>query len=259
MSSKVPPSDLPVHPFPSAKDFETFLSHENTSSPGIYLKLAKKSSGIPSISGAEAVEVALCYGWIDGRANSFDNDWWLVRYTPRRAKSIWSKKNVETVGCLLEEGRMRPAGLAAVDKAKADGRWERAYAGPATIEVPEDLTAALGKEKEAKTFFEGLNKTNRYAVLWRVETASRKTREKRIGELVKMLAEGKTFHAASKAKAIDPVKTVKAGRVAKNRRPGREKLGQEQLVHATGQSARSQRAASRSNMKSMPSGAEVVG
>ena len=135
MSIKPLPSDLPVYSFSTIKDLELFLEPEHSTSSGFYLKLAKKASGIQSVSAAEAVETALCFGWIDGRANGLDQDWWLVRYTPRRAKSNWSQKNVNTVSQLLEQGRMRPAGLAAVETAKADGRWERAYAGPATITV----------------------------------------------------------------------------------------------------------------------------
>lgn len=191
MSIQAPPSDLPIYSFSSANEFEAFLDRENIDAPGFYLKLAKKASGIPSVSAAKAVEVALCFGWIDGRANGLDNNWWLVRYTPRRPKSIWSQKNVNTIGRLLDEGRMRPAGLAAVEAAKADGRWERAYAGPATITVPDDLAAALSAEPAAASFFEGLNKTDRYAVLWRVQTASPKSRPPRIEALVQMLAVGR--------------------------------------------------------------------
>ncbi|KAG8527408.1 uncharacterized protein KY384_007560 [Bacidia gigantensis] len=200
MSVKSPPSDLPIHAFPSAEALKEFLDREHTIIPGFYLKFAKKSSGIPSVSGSEAVETALCYGWIDGRANGLDDQWWLVRYTPRRAKSIWSKKNVATIARLAEEGRIRPAGIAAVEAAKADGRWDRAYAGPATIEVPVDLATALAGELAAKRFFEGMNKTNRYSVLWRVETASPKARAGRIEAMLKMLVEGKSPRAMEKPK-----------------------------------------------------------
>ena len=189
--TKTPPSDLAIRAFPSAADFESFLHAEHATCPGIYLKFAKKASGIPSITGAEAVEVALCFGWIDGRANSLDDKFWLVRYTPRRAKSIWSQKNVNTVARLIEEGRMRSAGLAAVDAAKAGGRWDRAYAGPATIVVPEDFQAALDAEAAAKAYFGALNKSQRYSVLWRIETASPKARQARIEALVQTLAVGR--------------------------------------------------------------------
>lgn len=205
MTTKAPPSDLPIISFSSAVEFETFLEREHATAPGIYLKLAKKSSGIPSVLGAEAVEIALCFGWIDGRANGFDNEWWLVRFTPRRAKSIWSQKNVKTIARLLDEGRMRPAGVAAVEAAKADGRWDRAYAGPATITVPEDLAIALATKPAAAAFFEGMNKTDRYAVLWRVETASPRKRAERIAALVQMLAEGKRPGVTAK-QAVKPKK-----------------------------------------------------
>lgn len=186
-----PPEDLPIHSFPSANELEAFLEREHKSLTGFHLKLAKKASGIPSVTAAEAVETALCFGWIDGRANPFDKDWWLVRYTPRRAKSIWSQKNVRTVAKLLEDERMRPAGLAAVEAAKADGRWDRAYAGPATITVPDDFARALNMDPAAASFFDTLNKTDRYSVLWRVQTASPKTRQNRIETLVQTLAQGK--------------------------------------------------------------------
>jgi uncharacterized protein YdeI (YjbR/CyaY-like superfamily) len=201
MSIKAPPSDLSIYSFSSANEFEAFLDREHATAPGFYLKIAKKSSGIPSVSAAEAVEIALCFGWIDGRANGLDNHWWLVRYTPRRPKSIWSQKNVNTIGRLLEEGRMRPTGVAAVEAAKADGRWERAYAGPATITVPDDLATALAAEPTAASFFEGMNKPDRYSVLWRVQTASPQSRAKRIEALVQMLAEGKRPGAAAKPAA----------------------------------------------------------
>ncbi|KAJ5380505.1 uncharacterized protein N7496_002933 [Penicillium cataractarum] len=191
MPPKPPPTDLPTYSFPTPKALETFLEKSHTTTPGFYLKLAKKASGIQSITAPEAVETALCFGWIDGRANTLDENWWLVRYTPRRAKSIWSQKNVATVARLVSAGRMRPAGLAAVDAAKADGRWERAYAGPASMSVPEDFRVALEKVDGAGVVFEGLKRSERYAVLWRVETASPSARKQRIEALVKMLAEGR--------------------------------------------------------------------
>ena len=191
MSTKPHPSDLPIHSFSTANELEAFLEREHLTAPGFHLKLAKKASGIPSVTAAEAVEIALCFGWIDGRTNAYDRDWWLVRYTPRRAKSIWSQKNVNTVGRLLETGRMRPAGLVSVEAAKADGRWGRAYAGPATITVPDDFAVALAVEPAAASFFESLNKSHRYSVLLRVQTASPKARNTRIKTLVQMLAEGK--------------------------------------------------------------------
>jgi uncharacterized protein YdeI (YjbR/CyaY-like superfamily) len=188
-------SAFEIRAFSCAADFDAWLTVEHGRAPGVFLKIAKKSAGIPSITAAEAVEVGLCHGWIDGRANRVDDDWFTVRYTPRRARSVWSQKNVETVARLIADGRMRPAGLAAVEAAQADGRWDRAYAGPALITVPDDLAAALAAEPRAEAFFAGLDKTNRYSVLWRVHTATTpQTRAKRIAACVEMLGEGRRFH-----------------------------------------------------------------
>jgi uncharacterized protein YdeI (YjbR/CyaY-like superfamily) len=184
------PEGFEVRPFAAPAEFEAWLEAEHERAPGLYLKIAKKAAGIPSITAAEAVEVALCFGWIDGRGNRVDDDWFTVRYTPRRAKSVWSQKNVETVARLVEAGRMRPAGLAAVQAAQDDGRWDRAYAGPATITVPDDLAAALAASPAAAAAFDGLDGANRYSVLWRVHTAATpQTRAKRIAAAVQMLAE----------------------------------------------------------------------
>jgi uncharacterized protein YdeI (YjbR/CyaY-like superfamily) len=181
-----------VRAFASAADFDAWLAVEHDRAPGLFLRIAKKSSGIPSITAAEAIEVALCHGWIDGRANRVDDDWFTVRYTPRRPRSVWSRKNVDTVARLIADGRMRPAGMAAVEAARADGRWERAYAGPATMTVPDDLAAALAAEPAAAAAFAELDRTNRYSVLWRVETASTpQTRARRIAACVQRLAEGR--------------------------------------------------------------------
>jgi uncharacterized protein YdeI (YjbR/CyaY-like superfamily) len=190
-----PPTDLPVHRFADQAGFEAWLEAEHERSPGIYVVIAKKGAPEPTLKQAEMVEALLCFGWIDGRANRLDDHHFTTRVTPRRPKSVWSKKNVEWVGRLVEAGRMRPAGLAAVEAAKADGRWDRAYAGPASITVPDDLAAALAEQPGAAEFFEQLNGTNRYAVLWRVHTAaSPQTRAKRIAALAQMLAEGRTIH-----------------------------------------------------------------
>jgi uncharacterized protein YdeI (YjbR/CyaY-like superfamily) len=189
------PTDLPVLAFPDQAALEAWLEAEHATSPGIYVRLAKKSAGVPSVTQQEMVESLLCFGWIDGRANRLDDDFYLQRVTPRRPKSVWSKKNVDWIERLTAAGRMRPAGLAAVEAAMADGRWERAYAGPATITVPDDLAEALAAEPAAQREFEALNGTNRYAVLWRVHTAGTpETRAKRVAALVTMLAEGKRFH-----------------------------------------------------------------
>ena len=188
-------STFETRAFAIPADFDAWLAAEHDRAPGLFLKIAKKSAGIPSLTAAEAVEVALCHGWIDGRGNRVDDDWFTVRYTPRRPKSVWSQKNVETVARLIADGRMRPAGLAAVEAAQADGRWDRAYAGPATITVPDDLAAALAAVPAAQEAFAGLDGANRYAVLWRVHTAATpQTRAKRIAACVQLLAEGRRIH-----------------------------------------------------------------
>lgn len=188
------PTDLPVMAFADQAAFEAWLE-ENAGAPGVYVKLAKKGAGVPSVTYAELVESALCFGWIDGRSNRLDDRFYLQRMTPRRARSVWSRKNVDAVEALTLAGRMRPPGLAAVEAARADGRWERAYAGSATITVPDDLAAALAAEPAAQAAFDGLDGANRYAVLWRVHTAaSETTRAKRIASLVQMLAEGRRIH-----------------------------------------------------------------
>jgi uncharacterized protein YdeI (YjbR/CyaY-like superfamily) len=205
-----PPENFPTHSFPDALAFESFLETHHGTLPGLYLKLAKKFSGIPSITAPEAVEVALCFGWIDGRANSLaDGIHWTVRYTPRRAKSMWSAKNVATIARLIEDGRMRPAGMEVVESAKADGRWKRAYDGPANIEVPKDLEAALNEvgNKKAKEFLEGLNRSDRYWVLHRLQTAPVSKREERVRGVVEMLARGEVNNGASQATAKAKVKT----------------------------------------------------
>ena len=190
-----PPSDLPVLTFADQAAFEEWLEAEHQHSPGIYVRIAKKGAPFPSLAQAEMIESLLCFGWIDGRVNRYDEHSFLTRVTPRRPKSIWSQKNVAWVAELSAAGRMRPAGLAAVEAAQADGRWDRAYAGSATITVPDDLATALAAEPRAQLEFEKLDATNRYAVLWRVHTATTPAgRAKRIADCVQMLAEGRRFH-----------------------------------------------------------------
>jgi uncharacterized protein YdeI (YjbR/CyaY-like superfamily) len=186
---------LPVIPFASTAAWEAWLEANHTGSTGLWLQIAKKASGIPTVTYAEALEVALCFGWIDGQKGSYDDSYFVQRFTPRRPRSKWSKINVDKVTALIEAGRMRPAGLAQVEAAKADGRWEAAYGGMVTITVPDDLQAALDANPAAQAFFDQLSRTNRYAVLYRVYDAKRAdTRANRIAMCVQMLAEGKTFH-----------------------------------------------------------------
>ena len=188
------PIELPTLPFESKKKFTEWLAKNHAKSAGVWMKLAKKATGIPSVTYAEAVEVALCYGWIDGQAGSFDEQYFLQKFTPRRPKSIWSKINVEKVERLIASGEMKPSGLKAVEAAKQDGRWTAAYSSPKNIVVPEDFQSALSKNKKAKTFFESLTGSKRYSFLFRIETAKKaETRMKRILQFVEMLEKGETF------------------------------------------------------------------
>jgi uncharacterized protein YdeI (YjbR/CyaY-like superfamily) len=188
------PDDLPILPFADAAAWETWLI-ANAASKGLWLKIAKKDSGIATVTYDQALEVALCHGWIDGQKRGFDRDCFLQRFTPRRSKSIWSKINIGKVERLIAEGRMRAGGAREVDAAKADGRWDAAYDGARNMAVPPELAAALAKNKKARTFFETLDKTNRYSVCWRVQTAKKpETRAKRVETLVAMLARGEKIH-----------------------------------------------------------------
>ncbi|KAL4894295.1 hypothetical protein BDV59DRAFT_16770 [Aspergillus ambiguus] len=196
------PSDLPIHSFPSVLEMENFLEREHSTSQGIWVKLAKKASGIRSISAQEAVEVALCFGWIDGRANSYDHLSWLVRFTPRRPKSLWSKKNVISVQRLIEDGRMRPAGLAVVESAKADGRWGRAYDG---VTIPDDLAAALRTEPAAAAALDNMPQPDRYSALLRIQMASPQTRANHISALIQRIS-GRIPNSSRKRKN-DPTST----------------------------------------------------
>jgi uncharacterized protein YdeI (YjbR/CyaY-like superfamily) len=195
MAAVTVPTDLPVLAFADQAALEEWLEAEHATAPGVYVRLAKKGAGVPSVTYAELVESVLCFGWIDGRSQRLDETSYLQRITPRRARSVWSQKNVAAVEALTAAGRMRPAGLAAVAAARADGRWERAYAGPATITVPDDLAAALAADPAAEQAFAGLDGRNRYAVLHRVATAATpQTRARRIAAVVAMLAEGRRPH-----------------------------------------------------------------
>ncbi len=182
-----------------AKAWREWLGKHHADSSGVFLVLGKKGTDKPTtLTHGQALEEALCYGWIDGQASPRDEVTWRVRFTPRRRQSAWSKRNTGIVEKLVESGRMLPAGLAEVDRAKADGRWAAAYAGSATIEVPADLAEALAAKPKAKAMFETLNKLNRYAVLYRVTTAKRpETRAKRIQRFVAMLAAGETIYPQS--------------------------------------------------------------
>ena len=178
---------------PDAAAWRAWLAEHHDDPAGVWLVTAKK--GTPGVTRDEALEEALCHGWIDGQARKNDDATYLQRYTRRRARSPWSQRNVKIVKRLTEEGRMHPAGIAEVERAKADGRWDAAYAGSKTIEVPADLQAALNAEPKALAKFETLDRQNRYAILYRVETAKRpETRQRRIERFVAMLALGETLY-----------------------------------------------------------------
>jgi uncharacterized protein YdeI (YjbR/CyaY-like superfamily) len=181
-------TDLLVLQFESQKDWAAWLDKNHATPSGVWLKLAKKASGIKSVTYDEALEVALCYGWIDGQKRSHDETSWLQKFTPRGPKSIWSKINTEKVQALIESGRMKPAGLKAVESAKQDGRWDAAYSSQSKAAVPDDLQAELDRNSKAKAFFATLDSRNRYAILHRIHTAKKaETRAKRIEQFVRML------------------------------------------------------------------------
>lgn len=179
----------------SPAEWETWLEDHHAESPGVWIKMAKKDSGIASVRHQEAVVSALCFGWIDGRREAFDDRYFLQRFSPRRPRSNWSRINRENVERLIAEGRMRPAGLAEVQRAKADGRWERAYESQKRSTVPDDLRRELDARPKAKAFFEQLNSQNRYAILYRLQEAKKpETRARRLAKFVAMLEEGEAVY-----------------------------------------------------------------
>lgn len=189
------PDDLPVLAFESAEAFEAWLAKNHSDPAGIWVRFAKKGSGIESVTYAEAVDIALCWGWIDGQAKAIDDQWYVQRFTQRRARSPWSKRNVAKTEALIAAGRMKPPGMAEIERAQADGRWEAAYAGPRTMEVPEDLQRELDARPEAAAFFATLNSANRYAILWNLQQAKRAdTRKRRLEKYVGMLERGEKVH-----------------------------------------------------------------
>jgi uncharacterized protein YdeI (YjbR/CyaY-like superfamily) len=191
----MPRAELPVIEFVNPAAWEAWLDEHHATSAGAWLKIAKKTSAARTVSYAEAVEVALCFGWIDGQKASGDDDFWLQRFTPRKLGSGWSKINTEKAAALIEAGRMRPAGLRQVEAAKADGRWDAAYAGQRAMTVPDDLASALAKNEAARTFFDAISRVNRYAILYRIGKVKRpETRARKIEEYVAMLASQRTIH-----------------------------------------------------------------
>jgi uncharacterized protein YdeI (YjbR/CyaY-like superfamily) len=191
----MPISEQPIMAFATAAEFRRWLTRHHANHPGLWILIAKKASGIASVTYAEALDEALCLGWIDGQKKSCDETTFLQKFTPRGKRSIWSKINCGHIVRLEKEGRMKPAGLAAVAAAKSDGRWDAAYHGPRNAVMPEDFLAALAKEPKAEAFFETLNKTQRYAFFFRITTAKKpETRSRRIADFVAMLKRGEKIH-----------------------------------------------------------------
>lgn len=186
---------LPVLAFASPAEWRAWLAENHEASKGLWLKIAKKGSGIASVTYDEALDVALCYGWIDGQKDSFDDAYFLQKFAPRGSRSKWSKINRDRATRLIESGTMAPAGLRAIEQARADGRWDAAYDGQRTATVPDDLQCALDQSPEARAFFAQLNSVNRYAILFRIHDAKKpETRARRIEKFIAMLAEGKKIY-----------------------------------------------------------------
>ena len=195
MSTTENKKDTPTKAFATAGAWEQWLAANHAQSDGIWLRIFNKESGEKTVTYAEALDEALCYGWIDGQKKKLDSDSWIQKFTPRRARSIWSKRNIEHIERLTNEKRMKAAGLKAFEEAKKDGRIAAAYDSPSNSSTPEDFLRLLEKDKKAKTFFDSLNKANKYAITWRLQTAKKQeTREKRMKMILEMLARGEQFH-----------------------------------------------------------------
>ncbi len=192
---KATPTEMPVVSFAETEEWSAWLASRHHSSTGVWVKIAKKESGQASITYAEALDVALAWGWIDGQKGKFDEAWWLQKFTPRRSRSMWSKINCQKANALIAAGKMMPSGLSEVERAKKDGRWERAYESQSRASLPDDLAIALAKNPRAEKFFAALDSRNRYAVLFRVQHAKKaETRARRIAQFVEMLAKGEKLH-----------------------------------------------------------------
>jgi len=188
-------TDLQILSFVTQDHFESWMEENNTLTEGIWVRFYKKDSVTRSINYDEALDIALCYGWIDGLVKKFDELSYIRKFTPRRSKSMWSNRNKEHVSRLEKENRMKPSGIREVEKAKNDGRWEKAYDSPGKMIVPDDFILELSKNKKAFEFYETLNKTNKYAIGWRLQTAKNiETRDKRIKEILNMMDNGEKFH-----------------------------------------------------------------
>ena len=181
--------------FKNSEEWNNWLSKNHSASNGIKIRFFKKDSGVKSITHSETLDEALCYGWIDGQLEKYDEKSWLRKFTPRRARSIWSKKNIERVEKLIKLNKMKSSGLKEINEAKKDGRWKKAYDSPSNMKVPDDFLKELSKDKKALKFFESLNKANKYAIAWRLQTAKKpETRINRMNKLLDMLSRGEKLH-----------------------------------------------------------------
>jgi uncharacterized protein YdeI (YjbR/CyaY-like superfamily) len=187
--------DAPARAFKDAKAWDAWLAKNQTATGGIWMRLAKKASGVKSITYPEAVEIALCHGWIDGLKRPESATTWLQRFTPRRPRSIWSEINRKKALALIASGQMKPAGLEEIERARRDGRWDVAYASPKSATMPPDFQKELNRHPKAKAFFKTLSRTNSYAIMWRIQTAKKpETRARRIATFIEMLEKGATIH-----------------------------------------------------------------
>jgi uncharacterized protein YdeI (YjbR/CyaY-like superfamily) len=188
-------NNIPIISFAGSKAWESWLKGNYTLQSGVWIKMAKKNSGVPSVTHLEALDVALCYGWIDGQARGLDETYHLRKFTPRRPRSLWSKINIGKVETLIQAGLMQPSGYAAIEAAKADGRWDAAYEPQSAATIPADFAAELAKHKQAEAYFTSLNKAAQYAFFWRLMTAKTPAiRANRLEKMLTMLREGKQFH-----------------------------------------------------------------
>jgi uncharacterized protein YdeI (YjbR/CyaY-like superfamily) len=188
-------AELPIKLFKTPAAWSAWLARHHARSPGLWLRLAKLNSGLTSVTYPQALDAALCYGWIDGQKKRYDEQSWLQKFTPRGPRSLWSQINRDKANALIASGRMQPAGLAAIQRAQQNGQWEAAYAGQKTMTVPDDLLAALAARPAAQAFFATLNSTNRYAILFRLQTAKKpETRARRLAQFIDLLEKQETLH-----------------------------------------------------------------
>jgi uncharacterized protein YdeI (YjbR/CyaY-like superfamily) len=190
-----PAAELPIIAFETQAAFRTWLMDHQQQLEGIWIRFFKKNSGVKTITYDQALDEALCFGWIDSQVKKYDEQSYIQKFTPRRPKGLWSKRNIEHIGRLTKAGLMQPAGLKEVEAAKADGRWQQAYDPPSQMQIPEEFLKELAKNPQAETFFQTLNKTNRYSIAWKLQTAKKpETRTKRIETIVNMLAKGEKLY-----------------------------------------------------------------